>query len=258
MKIVAGRAPKPGTDEVMVGRALRGRFEGVDLGQSFLLRKNRPVHVVGVFAAEASSFESEVWTDLHTLQAAFARDGLVSSTRVRLTSASKFDSFRAAVEENRQLGLSVVREGEYYEKQSQGTSKFIRVLGIIVAVFFSIGAMLGAMITMHASVANRQREIGTLRALGFSKASVVFSVLFEGVLLALGGGLVGALASLALGMVKFSILNFASWSEMVFSFEPTAPIVGGAMLFAACMGLLGSVLPAWRAAGQSPITAMRG
>ena len=149
----------------MVGKAIRGRFKGLDIGQSFELRKNRPVKVVGVFEDGGSSFESEVWADIDTVRTAFGREGLVSSVRVRVEPA-KFDAFKASVESNRQLGLQVLREADYYEKQSEGTSVFIKALGTVIAVFFSFGAMIGAMITMHAAVANRQREIGTLRALG--------------------------------------------------------------------------------------------
>jgi putative ABC transport system permease protein len=113
------------------------------------------------------------------------------------------------------------------------------------------------MITMHAAVANRQHEIGTLRALGFSKASILFSFLIESILLALLGGLIGAAASMAMGLVKFSMVNFASWSEIVFSFEPTPGIIIGGMIFATVMGLLGGFFPAVRAARISPIDAMR-
>src|SRR5439155_6286401 len=132
-----------------------------------------------------------------------------------------FDGFKAAVEHDKRLGMSVTRETKYYADQSQGTSAFIAGIGTTVAVFFSIGAMIGAMITMYAAVANRQKEIGTLRALGFSRSSILSSFLLESVILAVVGGAVGTLASLSMGLVHFSMLNFASWSEIVFSFEPT-------------------------------------
>lgn len=257
VKVISGRAAQPGTDEVMVGKAIRGRFKGVDLDQSFELKKNRPVKVVGVFEDGGSSFESEVWADLHTVRAAFGRDGMVSSVRVRLTSPSSFDAFKTSIEQNRQLGLEAIREPEFYEKQSSGTSIFIKALGFMIAFFFALGAMIGAMITMNASVANRRREIGTLRALGFTRFSILVSFLFEAILLSLIGGVVGALAALPMGLVKFSTMNFATFAEIVFAFEPTPGILIASMVLAAAMGLLGGFLPAVRAARTNPIEAMR-
>ena len=258
MKIVDGVLPHPGSDEVMIGQRIRGRFKGTDLGQSFDLRKNRPVKVVAVFEDGGSSYESEVWVDRDVLRSSFGREGIVSSVRVRLESPAAFDGFRAAVEQDKQLGFQAMRETEYFEKQSEGAAMLIGGLGTAVSIFFSIGAMIGAMITMYGAVSNRQREIGTLRALGFSRSSILFSFLIESVILALLGGAVGAIASLAMGTVKFSMMNFASWSEIVFSFDPTARIIATALGFAAGMGLLGGFFPAVRAARTSPITAMRG
>ncbi|WP_437753488.1 ABC transporter permease [Sorangium sp. So ce1389] len=256
--IIEGRPAQPGTDEVIVGQAIYGRFKGLSIGGSFELRKNRPVKVVGVFSDGGSSSESEVWADLHTTRAAFGREGSVSAVRARLGSASKFDAFEASIEQNRNLGLEAMRESDYYEKQSEGTSVFIKAMGVLIAVFFSIGAMIGAMITMHASIANRQREIGTLRALGFSRLSILMSFLIESVLLALVGGALGVLAALGMRFVRFSTLNFASFSEIVFTFEPTPGILIASVLVAVVMGVLGGFFPALRAARISPIQAMRG
>jgi putative ABC transport system permease protein len=256
VKIVEGRLPQPGSDEVVIGRAISGRFKGLNLNDSFELKKNRPVKVVGVFEDSGSSNESEVWADIDTLRTAFKREGYTSAIRVRVSS-SQFDTFKASIESNRQLNMQVLKEAEYYEKQSEGTALFITIMGTMIAVFFSIGAMLGATITMHAAVANRQREIGTLRALGFSKGSIMLSFLLESIVLSVIGGGIGALASLAMGLVSFSMVNFASWSEIVFRFEPNAGIIGGSMLFATVMGLLGGFLPAIRAARINPIEAMR-
>jgi putative ABC transport system permease protein len=257
-KIAAGRAMQPGTDEVMIGRAIRGRFKGMDLGQTFELKKNRPVTVVGIFEDGGSSFESEVWADLNTIRTAFGREGLVSSVRVRLESGSKYDGFKASVEQNRQLGFEAMRESEYYEKQPSGLSIFITALGTIIAFFFAVGATVGAMITMFAAVAHRQREIGTLRALGFSRRSIISSFLLESTILAFVGGGIGALASLALGFVKFSMMNWQSFAEIVIAFEPSPQSIGVAFIVAAVMGLLGGLFPAVRAARMSPIDAMRG
>jgi putative ABC transport system permease protein len=257
-KIVEGRAPKPGSDEVVVGSGIRGRFKGLELGQSFDIKKNRPVKVVGVFDDDGSSFESEVWADIHAVRAAFGREGYVSSIRVRLDAASKFDAFKALVEQDRQLGLAVQREGDYYAKQSEMTADFLTIMGTMIAVLFSIGAMIGATITMNAQVANRQREIGTLRALGFSRRSILTSFLLESLVLAFLGGGVGAVAALGLRFVKITMLNAGTWSEIVFSFEPTPEILVRAIVLAGFMGVVGGFLPAIRAARVSPIEAMRG
>lgn len=256
--IVDGRMPAPGSDEAMVGKRIRGRFRNVDLGKSLELKKNRTVKVVGVFSDNGSSHESEVWTDLDMLRSTFGREGGVSSVRVVLESPASFDAFQAAVEQDKRLGLQALRETVYYEKQSEGTSLFITVLGSVIAFFFSLGAMIGAMITMYASIANRQREIGTLRALGFSRLSILLAFLIEAVMLSAIGGVVGAAASLAMGLVSFSMLNFASGSEMVFKFEATPEVLVTALGAALFMGFLGGLLPAVRAARVSPLAAMRG
>ncbi len=256
-KIVEGRAAKPGSDEVVVGSGIRGRFKGLELGQSFDIKKNRPVKVVGVFADDGSSFESEVWADINTVRTAFGREGNVSSIRVRLDAASKFDAFKALIEQNRQLGLSAQREADYYEKQSEATATFLTIMGTMIAVLFGLGAMIGATITMNAQVANRQREIGTLRALGFSRRGILVSFLLESVVLSLIGGGVGAIAALCLKFVKITMLNAGTWAEIVFSFEPTPEIILRSVLLAAVMGIFGGFLPAIRAARISPIEAMR-
>lgn len=257
VKVIEGVAPKPGAEEVMVGKRIAGRFKGVALGQTFELRKNRPVKVVGVFEADGSSSESEVWCDLDILRNAFARQGYVSSVRVVLDSPAAFDGFKAAMESDKQYGFMALRETDYLEKQSEGTAMFIGVLGTLISVFFAAGAMIGAMITMYAAVANRQREIGTLRALGFSRASILGCFLLESTVLALVGGAVGAGAAMLMRFVKFSMMNFSSWSEIVFTFQPTPSILVVSLVFAGTMGLLGGFFPALAAARVSAIKAMR-
>jgi putative ABC transport system permease protein len=255
---IAGRAAQPGTSEVAIGARLRGRFRSMELGQTFELRRNRPVTVVGVFEAGGTSYESEIWGDLDTLRSAFGRVGNVSSVRLLLESPERFEGIRAAIEEDKRLGLSVMREPEYFDKVSEGTSIFVTALGTTIAVFLSLGAMVGAMITMYAGIAHRQREIGTLLALGFGRLQILVAFLLESLILALGGGVVGCLGALALGTVKLSMMNFQSWSEMVFSFDPNPQTLLTAMVFALVMGLLGGFLPAVRAARMSPLEAMRG
>jgi putative ABC transport system permease protein len=258
VKIIEGRAPQPGSDEALVGKAIRGRFAGLDLGQSFSLRKNRPVKVVGIFEDGGSSHESEVWTGIDALRSTFGRQGLLSSVRARLESPDRLEDFRAAVEQDPRMGFKVLRESDYYAAQSEGAEGLITALGTLIAFFFGIGATIGAAITMYSAIAHRQREIGTLRALGFSRRSIVSSFLFESTLLALAGGLCGVLASLALGNVDFSMTNPSSFSEIVFALKPTVPIVVGSLVFAGAMGIVGGLLPALRAARMDPTEAMRG
>jgi putative ABC transport system permease protein len=257
VKIVAGRPPLAGSDEAIVGARLRGRIRGVDLDQTFELKKNRPAKIVGVFEANGSSFESEIWVDREALRQAYHREGIVSSVRVLLDSPSKFDAFRAGVENDKRLGLKAERETVFYEKLSEGSALLMGVLGTVVSIFFALGAMIGASITMYAAVANREKEIGTLRALGFSRFSILTSFLLEAVALAAAGGFIGVVASLAMGFVHFSMVNFTSWSEIVFSFEPTTEIVVKALVFACGMGLIGGIFPAIRAARTSPLKAIR-
>ena len=257
VQIVDGRKARPGADECVVGQAIRGRFAGIELGQSFELRKNRPLKVVGVFSAGGSAAESEVWADADTVRSAFGREGIVQSVRARLVNPDAFDAFERAIESNRQLGLEVQRESDYYEKQSEGTSLLITTLGTVVAVFFAIGAMIGAMITMYSAVSHRKREIGTLRALGFGKLAILGSFLLESIFLALVGGVVGAAASLAMGFVTFSTVNMQTWSEMVFRFEPTLATIVSALLFAGFMGLVGGLLPALQAARMPLVKALK-
>jgi len=257
IKIVSGRKATPGTDEVIIGKAIRGRFVGVDTGQTFDPKKNRPVTVVGVFEAGGSSFESEVWADLDTARSTFGRQGLVSSVRVRLASQAKFDAFKADVESDKKLGLAVEREDKFYEKASQGMADLLGGLGTFIAIVFSFGAMIGAAITMYGQVSNRAHEVGTLRALGFSRRSILFSFLLESMMLAIVGGLIGAIGSLLMGLVRFSMINFTSWSEVVFRFTPTPDIIVSSLIFAGVMGIAGGFLPALRAATISPVEAMR-
>jgi putative ABC transport system permease protein len=258
VRIVEGRLAQPGTDEVIVGQGIRGRFKGTELGASFDLKKNRPVKVVGVFESGGSSLESEVWADIDTVRNSFGRGSSSSSATVMLDSLSAFDGFKSYIENDKQLGLEPMRESVYYDKQSEGTSMFITALGAIIAFFFSVGAMIGAMITMYGAVAQRSKEVGTLRALGFSRGAVLLSFLFESVVLATLGGVLGGIASMGMTAVKFSTMNFATWQEISFSFDPSPAIILGSIVAGGMMGILGGFFPAVAASRLSPIEAMRG
>jgi putative ABC transport system permease protein len=258
VRIVEGRPAQPGTDEVIVGQGIRGRFKGTELGASFDLKKNRPVKVVGVFESGGSSLESEVWADIDAVRNSFGRGSSSSSATVMLDSPSAFDGFKSYIENDKQLGLEPMRESVYYDKQSEGTSMFITALGAIIAFFFSVGAMIGAMITMYGAVAQRSKEVGTLRALGFSRGAVLLSFLFESVVLATLGGVLGGIASMGMTAVKFSTMNFATWQEISFSFDPSPAIILGSIVAGGMMGILGGFFPAVAASRLSPIEAMRG
>ncbi|HEV7554095.1 MAG TPA: ABC transporter permease [Kofleriaceae bacterium] len=257
IKIVRGRMPKPGTNEAIVGKAIAGRFKGITIDDSFDLRHNRPLQIVGEFSADGSSYESEVWGDLDTVRRALGRDAVVSSARVRLNSPSDFDAYRGLIEGDKSVSMKVQREADYYDKQSQATSGFLKGMGIGIAVLFSLAAMLGAAITMNGAIAHRSREIGTLRALGFSRFSILLSFLFEAIVLSVIGGVIGSAFVLLLSFVTFPVMNFQTFSEIVISFHATPAVFVKALVFSGVMGLLGGLVPAIRASRVSPIEAMR-
>lgn len=257
LQIIEGRNFTPGSDEVIVGRGIASRLADVGVGRELALKRNRPVKIVGVFSADNSSFESEIWGDLNSIRAIFNRQGAVSSVTLRLKNASLFEDLRRRIASDPRLGLEVKREPTYYDEQSQGLSVFIKTLGLVIAIFFSVGAMIGAMITMYAQVAQRSREIGTLRALGFRRSRVLLSFLLEAILLSLIGGALGIVGALGMSFVHFSTVNFQSFSELVFRFTPSPGILIGSLLFASIMGLLGGLFPAVRASRVSPVAAMR-
>jgi len=257
VKIVSGRMPAPGTSEVIVGKGINGRFKGISTGKSFDVRRNRPLDVVGVFSAGGSSYESEVWGDVDYVRTALGRQAVVSSARVRLNKKLDLQAFRDSVEADKRLGVDVMRETEYYEKQSEQTSGFLGGLGKLFAILLSFAAMIFAAITMNGAVANRTKEIGTLRALGFSKGAILTSFLLEAMFLAFVGGLVGTALVMLMGMVSFSTMNFQTFSEINFTFHATPAIVINALVFSIVMGLIGGLAPAIRASRVSPIEAMR-
>jgi putative ABC transport system permease protein len=258
VRVIEGRPAQVGTEEVTIGKAIRGRLAGVDLNGTFELAKGHTVKVVGVFDSGGSSFDSEIWADRDVLTAAYGRQGLMSSVRLQLQSAAAFDTLKAAIGADKRLGLTAIREVDFYEQQSDMLSTLVIMLGTLVSLFVGIGAMLGAAVTMHGAVAQRSREIGTLRALGFARSSVLMSFLFESVVIATIGGVIGTLASLSMRYVQFSLSNPSTYAETIFSFDPTPRVIGTALMVAVIMGVLGGFLPALRAARLSTIDALRG
>ena len=255
LKFVEGRRFTPGTREVNVGRLAKGRFKGLTVG-SDLKFGSSTWQVVGVFTADDAAFESEVWGDVDVMMPAVQRNGYQSIT-VRLADPSMFDSFEAAVKGDPRLYLQAKRELEYYAEQSQAMTTVIRVFGTFVTLILSIGAMFGAMNTMYAAVAYRTREIGTLRALGFSRLRIVGAFLAESVALALVGGIIGCLLALPVHGLSTGTTNMASFSEVAFKFRITPALIAGGLLFAALMGAAGGLLPALRAARIPVARALR-
>jgi ABC-type antimicrobial peptide transport system permease subunit len=255
VQLTQGRLWQSGLSEVIVGTAVAKRFQGIGLGEAVHFGMQNWT-VVGLFESEGSGFESEIWVDVEQLVQAFHRP-VFSSVTLQLSSPVDFSSLQERLESDPRLNVEVKREKQYYADQSEMLATFIRILGIFVTVIFSIGAMIAAMITMYAAVANRTVEIGTLRALGFSKRSILVVFLAESLLLSLIGGGVGLFVASFLQTLTLSTTNFATFSEIAFRFTLSPAIVVESTLFALIMGLLGGVLPAFRAARLNIVRALR-
>ena len=255
INVVEGRRFTPGMREVNVGRQGVGRFKGLTLGSDVKIA-NQMWKVVGVFTADDASFESEVWGDVDLMQPAFQRNGYQSAT-VKLIDRGMFDSFQAAMASDPRLDLKPEREREYYEAQSSTTATLIRIFATFVTTILSIGAVFGAMNTMYAAVAYRTREIGTLRALGFSRVRIVSAFLAESIALALLGGVIGCLFAVPVNGLSTGAMNMVSFTELAFKFRVTPSLIGGGMIFSAAMGAVGGLLPALRAARIPVARALR-
>ena len=253
--IVEGRMFRPGTSEVVAGGSIASGFRGASLGET-LRFGSRDWTVVGVFDAGRSGFDSEIWGDAEQMLQAFRRVGF-SALLFRLADAERFDAVKQILESDPRLTLEAKRETRFYADQSETLSKFITYLGTSISVIFSIGAIIGAMITMYASVANRTGEIGTLRALGFSRTSVLTAFLVESLLLGLLGGIVGLACAAFMQTLSISTTNFQTFAEVAFRFVLTPGIVTAALFFALAMGFVGGFLPAARAARLKIVDALR-
>jgi putative ABC transport system permease protein len=259
VRVTQGRAPHPETSEIMIGKSLVGAYEGFQLGTKLSFAK-RDWDIVGVFDAEGAAFESEIWGDVDQIADAFSRHGAYSEIVGRAQDRSTGVALlQGKVASDPQLStLKVWREDAFFDTQSASLRNLITGLGLFVAIIFSIAAALGAAITMYAQVAGRVREVGTLRALGFRRRSVLMVFLRESVLLSLVGGVLGiALASL-FSLASFSASNQNSFTEVTFHFRFGADIAVASLIFALIMGLLGGFSPAWRASRLSIVSATRG
>lgn len=257
VRLLAGRMLTPGTDEAIVGKGLVGLYRGLTLGAECPLGRKRSAKIVGVFETGGTAHESEVWADLRLMQAAFGIEASLSSVTARLESAASLDALAEVLTQDKQVGLSVARESAYYEKVSGGVADIISVLGIVQTIIFSLGAVLGAMVTMYAAIAQRGREIGVLRALGFGHRQIIATFLLESVALSLAGALGGVGLALLTPLLDFSTVNFATAQEVAFRFSPNLEILLLAVALGGVLGVLAGVLPALGAARMSPTEAMR-
>ncbi len=255
VRIAQGRMFKPGSAEIVVGSSIADRFEGASLGDHLRFAM-RDWTVVGVFDAGKTGFDSEIWGDAEQLMQSFRRP-VYSSIILQLNDMSQFDSLKARLEGDPRLTVEAKRESVFYAEQSEVLANFIGYLGLTLSVIFSIGATIGAMITMYASVANRTAEIGTLRALGFRSRSILTVFLAESLLLGLVGGAIGLFFASFMQLLTISTMNWQSFAELAFSFTLNPAIVAKSLAFALFMGLIGGFLPAMRAARLNIVDALR-
>ncbi len=247
IRLTAGRHFTPGLDEVVVGRRITDRIRGLELGGTLKVRR-KALRIVGVFDSEGAAFESEIWSDFETLRAAFLRDPGSKSLVVRVEDEGQIAALDRWIRLQPNMPLRAVSERQYYEDQAGPVAKTIKALGGLVAVVMGIGAVFAAMNTMYRIVASRTREIGTLRAIGFSRSAILSSFVVESAVLGVVGGAIGCLIASTLHGYSTSTSNLQSFSEVAFAFRVTPEIVAASMAFALTMGVLGGLLPAARAA----------
>jgi ABC-type antimicrobial peptide transport system permease subunit len=255
VRLQEGRLPRPGSAEIMAGSSIAKRFKGGGVGESLRFGM-RDWIVVGIFDAGATGFNSEIWGDVDQLMQAFRRP-VYSSVTFKLANSSDFSEVQARLDSDPRLTLDVRRETRYYRDQSELMAKFLRILGFSLTIIFSVGAIIGAMITMYAAVANRVGEIGTLRALGFRRKSIMAAFLMESLLLGLIGGVAGLVCASFMQLITISTMNWQTFSELAFSFTLTFDIAGKSLLFSIVMGFIGGVIPAIRASRLKIVDALR-
>ena len=255
VQLVEGRLPRLGSAEIMAGSSIAKRFKGGGVGESLRFGM-RDWTVVGIFDAGATGFSSEIWGDAEQLMQAFRRP-LYSSVTFKLANSGDFPAVLERLDSDPRLTLDVRRETRYYRDQSEVMAKFLRILGFSLTVIFSLGAIIGAMITMYAAVANRVGEIGTLRALGFQRNSILAAFLLEALLLGVIGGITGLVCASFMQLITISTMNWQTFSELAFSFTLTFDIAVKALLFSIMMGFVGGVIPAVRASRLKIVNALR-
>ncbi len=255
VKLITGRMPRWGTSEIVVGQSVAKRFKNAGMQQKLLFAM-RSWNIVGVFDAGDTGFSSEIWGDADQLMQSFRRQ-TYSSVIFRLRYSNLFQGLKEFISKDPRLTLSILREKDYYLKQSETMATFLRILGISLTLIFSIGAVVGAMITMFAAVANRTAEIGTLRALGFQRKSILFAFLLESLILGFLGGCAGLLFASLLQFITVSTMNFQTFSELAFSFSITPGIIIKSMAFSLFMGFAGGLLPAFRASRMNIVDSLR-
>ncbi|MCF6148544.1 MAG: ABC transporter permease [Candidatus Kuenenia sp.] len=255
IKLSAGRLPVMGTSEIMVGNSVAKRFKNAGLGDSIFFAM-RSWKVVGVFEAGETGFSSEIWGDADQLMQAFRRNAY-SSIIFRARDASSLSKLKRRFESDPRLTLDAMIEVDYYKEQSEMMAKFLSILGISLTAIFSIGAVIGAMITMYTAVANRISEIGTLRALGFGRMNILAAFLLESLILGFLGGCAGLFFASVLQFISVSTTNFQTFSELAFRFRLSPGIIFKAMTFALFMGFSGGILPAVRASRMNIVESLR-
>jgi putative ABC transport system permease protein len=252
IKLVEGRMFEPGLFEIIVGKKISERVNGLNIGDILKVQR-REFKVVGLFTADGSSFESEMWGDYNAMAPAVGRNGGCESITARLNNPAMLASFNKDLQADPQFQVKADSERQYYEDQAGGLATALKILAGFVGIVMGIGAVFGAMNTMYAIVSQRTREIGTLRALGFSRFSVLLSFVMESVLLALVGGILGCLVAIPMNGFTAGTGQTQSFSELAFAFKITPGIVLVGLVFAVVMGIVGGLLPALRAS-QMPIT----
>ncbi len=255
VRLVEGRFPRVGSPEVMIGNSIARRFKGVEINETIRFGMS-DWRIVGTFDAGNSGFSSEIWGDVDQFIQAFRRPAY-SSVIFKLRDSSEFQNVKSRIESDPRLTLEAKRETKYYAEQSEIMAKFLRVLGISLTIIFSLGAVIGAMITMYSAVANRTTEIGTLRALGFQRRNILTAFLVESLLLGFLGGLAGLFFASFLQFFTVSTMNFQSFAELAFSFTLTFEIFYKGMVFSLVMGFVGGLLPAVRASRMVIVEALR-
>jgi ABC-type lipoprotein release transport system permease subunit len=252
--VTEGRWIAPQAGEAMLGAAAAGQLPGTHVGSSLRLGR-RSWRVVGIFDAGGSAFDSEIWVDADELRADYRRD-YFSSVTLRLASPSAADALRERVSSDRRIGLVARRESDYYDDQAQ-SARQLRTLGLVIAALLAAGAAFGAMNTMYTAIAQRTREIASLRALGFTPGIVLAAFVTEALILAVAGGVIGCLWALPFDGYSASIVNPRSFSQLGFQLRITPATVGAGLLFAVLIGLAGGLLPARHASRVSLIEALR-